>query len=146
MKLIAKIVAAVLIVGAVLLQCLPRAPRRPPDTLASLATELGVSFPPSTHLIGVRRMNGMDDWLGLKVEMSGADWPAFLASTPVKEEGFAPGGRDRLGSDKGFWDPRQHHDLRTAQAGSAGGTRAFKLGIAGMGAPKAVVFIVDHGL
>ena len=58
----------------------------------------------------------MDDLVSAKVEMKRADWPNFLASTPIHPASFRPGSRGLLGPDKGFWDPTHYPALRTAQA------------------------------
>lgn len=85
------------------------------DTVA-LGHELSVALPPSTHVIGVERENGMDDLVGAKLEIAESDWPSFIASTPIQPDAFRPGSRGLLGDDHGFWDPDQVPGLRTAQA------------------------------
>jgi hypothetical protein len=53
-------VAVLAVVAAYL--SLPRAPReRKPESLAALAVEVGLTFPPGTRLLGIHRESGMDD-------------------------------------------------------------------------------------
>jgi hypothetical protein len=144
MKLVALIAALLLVVAAGVFQCLPRAQPRSPETLAALAPELGVTFPPSTRLLGVRRLNGMDDWIGVKVEMRRADWPVFLSSTPIDPATLTPGEAGLFGPDQGFWEPNQHSDLRAAQA-VLGEVRALNVGVADVGSETVIVYIVNHG-
>lgn len=82
-----------------------------------IETELGLQFPAGTKLIGYHREHGMDDYLGLKVEMPRAALQGFLASTPIAEEQYAYGEGGLLGADgRGYWDPHRQPKLRTGQA------------------------------
>jgi hypothetical protein len=117
---------------------------KPADTLQDIGKELGLQFPPGTRLLGVRREAGIDDWLGVKIELSAAEWPGFLACTPINPESFRAGERGFLGADSGFWDPHQAKKLRTAQAPMPN-ARAFNLGYDDSAATSVIVYIVNHG-
>jgi hypothetical protein len=117
---------------------------KPSDTLPALASELGIVFPPSTRLIGVQRdQGGMDSAVFLKVEMAAAEFPAFLASTPLDASAMRNGTRGFLGSDQGFWDPHRASRIRTGQAILAG-NRALNVGVDDSKPHVAVVYIVHH--
>ena len=117
---------------------------KPADTLPALARELGVTFPPSTRLLGVQREEGgMDSAVFLKVEMAAAEFPAFLASTPLDPGALRNGTRGFLGSDQGFWDPHRAARIRTGQAILAG-NRALNVGVDDSNPNVAVVYIVLH--
>lgn len=132
--------------AATLFLCLPRAKPRPKDTLATLAPELSVSFPPSTQLVGVQRYNGMDDLIAVKVTMARTEWPQFLASTALTESQLISGEVGLLGPDEGFWDPNRHADLRTGQTAPAGDpTRALNIGVAAESTERVAVYVVNHG-
>ncbi len=113
-------------------------------TLADLAQQSGVKFPPSARLVGPAREDGIDDLLRFKVEISAGDLPAFLATCPVPADAFEPGEAGLLGPDQGFWDPGRAKRLRTGQK-ILPGTRALNIGIDD-GRPDVVaVYIVNHG-
>lgn len=62
----------------------------PQPTLAQLAQEAGVSFPPGAQLIGSARENGMDDLLRFKVQLPLAELPVRVDRTEVGPK-WAPG-------------------------------------------------------
>ena len=108
-------------------------------------TELGLQFPAGTKLIGYHREDGMDDYLGIKVEMPRAALKGFLASTPVAEERYTDGEGGLLGPDgRGYWDPHRQPKLRTGQA-QLPGARALNIGYDDSRPDVAVVFVVTHG-
>lgn len=113
------------------------------ETLTSLGKETGVLFPASAKLIGVHREQGMDDLIAVKVEMPAAEWPAFLARTPIEPALFAPGEQGLLGPDRDFWDPHQAKGLRAAQA-LLPQRRTLNVGYVERGA-VVVVYVVNHG-
>jgi hypothetical protein len=113
-------------------------------SLQDLGRQLGVTFPPGTRVVGVDHQNGMDDLVGAKVEMKRADWPAFIASTPIHPASFRHGNRGLLGPDKGFWNPNQYPGLRTAQA-QLPQARALNIGFDDSAADPVAVFVVNHG-
>jgi len=145
MKKIAVIVIGLIAALMLAYMSLPRAAPRPPEYLSKLGPELGVTFPPNTRLVGVRRENGMDDWIGAKVEMDARDWPAFLASTPLDELHIGPGDGGHFGPDQAFWDPNSHHDLRSGQVWLEKEFRALNIGVAAIGESRIAVYIVNHG-
>ena len=145
MKIRVGVLAAFALAAVVLYQCLPRAKPRPPETLAALAPELSVFFPPSTRLMAVRRLNGMDDWIGVKVEMSRSDWPAFLSSTSLDSAALTRDGAHLFGPDQGVWDPNRHSELRGGQVVLSGQFRALNVGVADLGEDRVLVYIVNHG-
>jgi hypothetical protein len=144
-KVIASLFGVALLALVGLFVFLPRAEPHEPETLAALAPELSVTFPPSTKLIGVLRENGMDDWIAAKVTMNRSDWPSFLASTTLDESRLTPGEGGRFGPNQGFWDPNGHADLRSGQAWLADKFRALNVGVADLQAARVVVYIVNHG-
>jgi hypothetical protein len=77
------------------------------ESLSKLSMELGLSFPPSTRLIGVLRSNGMDDAVRVKLEIAATEFPSFLEQTGIDGAGLRPGTRGMLGPDRDFWDPHQ---------------------------------------
>lgn len=94
-------------------------------TLAELAAEVGIAFPPSSRLLGVSRENGMDDLVMFKVELPRRDLASFLAKCPVPADAFEEGSAGFLGPDDGFWDPGKARHLRTGQ--SVRNTRATRM-------------------
>ena len=115
------------------------------DTLESAGKEVGVRFPASAKFIGIHREEwGMDSSFEVKVEIPAADWPGFLASTPIDPKEFGPGGRGLVGGDAGFWDPRQAKNLRTAQA-DLPDKRVLNIGYDDSRGNLIVVYVVNHG-
>jgi hypothetical protein len=114
------------------------------DTLESVGKEIAVAFPASATLIGVHRESGIDDLVAVKVEIPAADWPGFLARTPIDPSLFRPGERGLLGPDDGFWDPHKAVNLRTAQA-SLPNARALNIGYDDSRGGVFVVYVVNHG-
>jgi hypothetical protein len=112
--------------------------------VVELGRELNVSLPPSARVIGVEREEGMDDRIGVKLEIPQDDWPRFIASTPIDADAFDPGARGMLGQDHGFWDPHQAPGLRTAQA-PLPGARYLNIGVSAPTNGFVVVYIVNHG-
>lgn len=53
-------------------------------SLADLAREAGVTFPPSARLIGFSREAGIDDYLNFKVEIDAKDLAAFWLRRPFR--------------------------------------------------------------
>jgi hypothetical protein len=114
------------------------------DTLESVGKEIALAFPASTKLIGVHRESGMDDLIAVKVEIAAADWPGFLARTPIDPKLFSPGERGLLGPDDGFWDPHKAKNLRTAEA-PLPNARVLNLGYDDSGGNVVVVYLINHG-
>lgn len=114
------------------------------DTLESVGKEIAMAFPASTKLLGVHRERGADDLIAVKVELAAADWPGFLARTPIDASLFRPGERGLLGPDDGFWDPHQAKNLRTAEA-TLPNARVLNIGYDDSRGSIVVVFIVNHG-
>lgn len=113
-------------------------------TLAQLAQEAGVKFPPAARLVGSARENGMDDRLRFKVEIPPAELAAFLAASPVPAEALEAGEGGLLGADQGFWDPSHAKRLRTGQT-ILPGQRALNIGVDDGRADVVVLYIVNHG-
>ncbi len=117
----------------------------PPASIASLNAELPIHIPESARLLGVRRQNGMDDLIQVKLEMSAADLPALLASSPLADQPLEGWERHGIfGSDHDFWDPHQVPNLRSAETGYPD-ARRFRLGIDERRPEVVVVYLVDHG-
>ncbi len=99
----------------------------------------------SARLLGVRRQNGMDDLIQVKLEMSAADLPAFLASSPLAKQPLESWERHGIfGPDHDFWDPHQVPNLRSAATGYPD-ARSFRLGIDERRPGVVVIYLVDHG-
>jgi hypothetical protein len=117
------------------------------ETLDELSRELTLAFPPGTRLVGVLRDSGMDDSVRAKLEMDGADFPKFLASTSIRVESLVPGAGGRMGPDRDFWDPHRAKGLRTAQVIRPGEEhRVLNVGVAEAGSGLVAVYIVEHGM
>ena len=114
------------------------------ESLAALSTELGLQFPPSTHLVGVRRASGMDDIVRVKLELQLDELPSLVEQTRIHPDDFHPGTRGMLGPDRDFWDPHQRPAIRTGQT-KRPGARALNLGIDDSGPDRAIVYLVEHG-
>jgi hypothetical protein len=112
--------------------------------IQSIQKSLGVHFPNGSRLIGSHREDGMDDYLGAKVEMPRTALTAFLESCPIPKDRYADGEGGLLGSDSGFWDPNKQPKLRTGQA-QLPGARALNIGYDDSRPDVAVVFVVNHG-
>ena len=115
-----------------------------PESLAALGKELNLQFPASTRVIGVRRANGMDDIVRVKLEMASSDLPSLIAQTHIDPASFYPGTRGLMGSDKGFWDPNHAPALRTGQV-KRPDARALNVGVDDSRPDVAVVYLVEHG-
>lgn len=76
--------------------------------------------------------------------MPAADWPGFLAATPITPELFEAGAGGKLGSDFAFWDPHQAKHLRTVQA-SLPPDRVLNIGYDDSRGEAIVVYVVNHG-
>ena len=117
---------------------------QPSESLPPLSAELGLQFPPSTQLLGVKRYNGMDDAVLLELELAAAEFPAFMAQTRIDPEVIRPGARGLLGPDDGFWDPHRHPSLRTGQA-SRPDARVLNVGFDDSRGDVVVVYVMEHG-
>jgi hypothetical protein len=113
-------------------------------SLADLAREAGVTFPPSARLIGFSRENGIDDYLNFKVEIDAKDLASFLASSPIAADALKPGEHGRLGPDEGYWDPHRAPRLRTGQK-LLPNARCLNIGIGEGGGNVVALYIVNHG-
>ena len=117
---------------------------RATESLVQLSAEVGLTLPPSTHVLGVRRISGgMDDALKLKIELPASALPTLLNQTGIPAESFEPGTGGLLGPDREFWDPHQAPALRTGQAKRAGG-RVLNVGVDDSRPGLAVLFIMVH--
>ena len=114
------------------------------ESLPKLGAELGVQFPPSTQLMGVKRYNGMDDAVLIKLEIAGTEFPSFMAQTRIDPAAIRPGTRGLLGQDEGFWDPHQSPSLRTGQI-SRPDARAMNVGFDDSRGDVVVVYVMEHG-
>ena len=119
------------------------APTTAPATLSQLATEVGLTFPVSSRLLGVARESGIDDMVMFKVELPRRDLESFLAKCPVPADAFEQGSAGFLGVDDGFWDPSKATHLRTGQI--IRNTRATDVGIDDGRPDVAILYIVNHG-
>ena len=113
------------------------------QTLSQLATEVGLTFPPSARLLGVAREAGIDGLVMFKVELPRRDLPVFLASCSIPADGFERGEAGLLGPDQGFWDPSRAAHLMTGQARR--NARATNVGVDDGRPDVAVLYIVNHG-
>jgi hypothetical protein len=114
------------------------------QALPELAREVGVQFPASARLIWVGRESGIDDLVSFKVEIAPAELAAFLATSPVPGDAFAPGEGGLLGPDVGLWNPNQAVHLRTGQVVREH-QRALNIGIDDGKAGVVVLYVVSHG-
>ncbi len=114
------------------------------ESLSKLRMELGLSFPPSTRLIGVLRSNGMDDAVWVKLEIAATEFPSFLEQTGIDGAGLRPGTRGMLGPDRDFWDPHQSKSLRTGQV-SRPNARSLNLGFDDGHGGVVVAYLMEHG-
>jgi hypothetical protein len=115
-----------------------------PD-IHAVERELGIRFPEGARLIGTHREDGMDDYLGVKVEMPAEALAGFLASCPIPKERYASGNGGLLGPDQdGFGDPNKQPKLRTGQA-QLPGARALNIGFDDSRPDVALVYVVNHG-
>lgn len=119
------------------------APTAKHATLSELATEVGLSFPPSSRLLGVSRERGIDDLVMFKIELPRRDLASFLATCPVPADAFEEGSAGFLGPDEGFWDPSKALHLRTGQI--VRHSRATNVGVDDGRPDVAILYIVDHG-
>lgn len=117
---------------------------RSAETLESVGRQMGLAFPASAKLIGVHRERGADDLMAAKVEMPAAEWPSFLAKTPIDPTLFRPGERGLLGPDHDFWDPHKAKNLRTAEA-PLPNARVLNLGYDDSRTSVFAVYVVNHG-
>jgi hypothetical protein len=102
--------------------------RESTQSSSQLGHELGLSFPPSTRVLGVRRESGIDDAVLAKIEISKNEFQAFFAKTPIDPAAMRPGTGGFLGSDVDFWDPHKAPALKTGQGKSAAG-RVLSIGV-----------------
>lgn len=116
-----------------------------PSDLHTAETMMHVTFPPSARVVAWHLdASGMDEYLRVKVEMAAEDWPAFLASTPLRDEPLDEGHHGYFGQDDGAWDPHQPAHLQAQQTMLPGG-KVLNLGV-DLGTPgKAVVYLVYFG-
>ena len=141
------IAAALLVAGlSAAYLSLPSGSRsRKTESVAALGKEVGVTFPPSTRLIGVHRESGMDDYVAIKLEMKAADVPTFLASSPIDPTTMTADAVAYFGLDRDFWDPNKAPGFRAAQANPPGTFRTLNLGVSDPRNGVAAVYIVEHG-
>jgi hypothetical protein len=85
-----------------------------PD-VAELGREVGLSLPPSTKIVAVRRESGMDDAVFAKLELARADWQRLAAQPPLSTAEFGLENKSYLSSDDGWWNPSTIEGLRVAQ-------------------------------
>lgn len=102
-----------LVLGTVLVLCGACGPAQtdlvgeiPPARLAECAKKMRVTFPASTRTLGLRDF-GREEFLGLKLEMAAADWPEFVATSPVPAENFAEGALELAGDPAPWWQADQ---------------------------------------
>ncbi len=145
MKKLGLIVGSLLILLLVAYAALPRAEKAQPDTVHSLSQELGLAFPPSTRLLGVRRENGMDDLIAVRLEMPESDFAPFLRTTPILAVELTPKNNYRLGSTVDEWEPSKALGLKTGFAWLEKEHRALYIGVAPAQDGWVVLFVVNHG-
>jgi hypothetical protein len=114
------------------------------ESISVLGKELGLAFPPSTRIVGVRRESGIDDMVQAKLEIGKEEFPGFFAKTPIDRSAMRPGTGGFLGSDVDFWDPHKSPALKTGQAQRAG-QRALNIGVDESRAVAVVVYVMQYG-
>ena len=113
------------------------------ESLSVLGQELGLDFPPSTRVVGIRRESGIDDAVQAKLEMGKEEFAGFFAKTPVDRSSMRPGTGGFLGSDVDFWDPHKAPALKTGQA-QRSGRRSLNIGVDESRAEVVVVYIMQY--
>lgn len=113
-------------------------------SVSELGSELGLSFPPSTRIVGVRRESGIDDAVQAKLEIGKGELAGFLAKTPIDPSGMRPGTGGFLGSDVDFWDPHKVQGLKTGQAKTAKG-RVLSVGVDQSRPDVVILYIMEFG-
>jgi hypothetical protein len=113
------------------------------ESLPMLAGEIGVTFPPETRLVGVRREHGIDDFVALKLRVPAAALPSFVSDLPFGEDDFRPGDQAVFGETRGFWDPAEARFERYVEGRVA--SRALQIGIATAENGWVAVYIVCFG-
>jgi hypothetical protein len=112
--------------------------------LKDLGRELKLTFPPTVHLSGVVRDNGMDDLVRVKILMTKAEWDIFLSQSPIRLEEMQLARPDILGKDEGFWDPNQAKHLRIGEV-QRPGARYLSIAFDDSDPSKVPVYIMEHG-
>jgi hypothetical protein len=85
------------------------------DRLRAIGSKIGLTFPASARLLDTNSERGLDDSVRVEVEMSAADYDAFIAASPLAGESFMAEKRFLLGKNAGDWDPESPASLATAQ-------------------------------
>ena len=114
------------------------------QSVSKLGSELGLSFPPSTRIVGIRRESGIDDAVQAKLEIGKDELASFLAKTPIDPSAMRPGTAGFLGSDVEFWDPHKAQGLKTGQAKTAKG-RVLSVGVDQSRSDVVIVYIMEFG-
>lgn len=112
--------------------------------LAGFGQETGLAFPAGTEVLTTRGVAGIDDAQYVKLRIPAADWPSFLASSPLAEEEFVDENRYLLGPDEGAWDPSTVGTLPTAQFVTGEG-RALNLGYDDSAGDTVTAYVMWHG-
>jgi len=142
--MVARVALALLLLG-----CKPQernvmnTPSKNEVDLDALAKELGVALPPTTRVLGVDRQEGRDDMVRAKLEVPKTDFEEAGNRWPIDLEKLRPG-VGRLGVDRGFWNPSQYQELRSASA-IVEGARGLHVGVASSGEGPVIVFVINHG-
>jgi hypothetical protein len=111
--------------------------------LSAVGSKMNLTFPADTRLLGVNESHGIDDAVFLKVEISAAAWPKFLASSPFREGDFAEDKRYLLEPDQDWWDPSAPQKLPTAQT-YLPGAKVLNMGVDKSNSQEVVVYLFWH--
>lgn len=115
------------------------------EDVGQLSREIGLALPAQAHVLGVRRMNGMDDATFVKIEMTPEEWEKVLSTAPFAERDLTAESRGYLEPDDGWWDPSTHPKLRAVQV-VLPGVRALNVGVDESQRPRTIIlYVMNHG-
>ena len=69
--------------------------------------ETHLTFPASKRILFWDAWRGNGPYLRMKLEMAAADWPAFVAASPFRDQPLQKDASAYLGADHGVWSPYQ---------------------------------------
>jgi hypothetical protein len=109
------------------------------DTIVS---QLGLSIPPGTRILGASKSNEREGLVRAKLEIPATQVASFMASANI--QALEEAGPDLLGPDKDFWDPHQAGPLRSGDA-ALPGARFLLVAVEERNTEKAIVYLMVHG-
>jgi hypothetical protein len=114
------------------------------SALQQIEQTTGIRFPEGAALLQLARASDSDLLIRAKLAMTPAQWTAFLATLTLPADAFEEEKRYLLGTNDGWWNPKDPTSLPTAQL-TLPDAKVLNVGVDRTDPQRLQVYFVWHG-